>query len=92
MNSLTQLDGLPIDTSCVEVLQRPIEFTLNSAIGVMHQVVEVVSVGRLDRHLECIDGQITAQGSGDLPAHNEANEHVDDEGRIDQVAVSLHVG
>ena len=32
---------------------------LNSAIEVMHQVREVPSVARIDRHLTCVDGQIT---------------------------------
>jgi hypothetical protein len=40
VNSLTQLDGLPINTSNVGALRRPIEFTLIVAIGVIAEAHE----------------------------------------------------
>lgn len=92
VNSLTQLDGLPIDTSHVEVLQRPIEFTLNSSIRMMHQSREVVFVARVDRHLERVDGEVTAQRGRRLPPDDGPREHVDDERDVGPAGVGLHVG
>jgi hypothetical protein len=34
---------------------------LNAAIRMMHQVGEVVFFARVDRHLERVDGEVTAQ-------------------------------
>src|ERR1700677_1748413 len=46
---------------CHGVLRQPVEFTVNAPIAVMNQTREVVTP-REDRHLECVDGYVTAQG------------------------------
>ena len=54
----------------------------------MDQAVEDLAVtGAVPhRHLEGVDGEVGAQGLGDLPADHHAGEHVDDEGRVDPAA------
>jgi hypothetical protein len=61
VNSVIQPAGLPIDTSMIEVLRRPIEFALNAPVRMMDESFEVVAA-REDSHLECVDREITAQG------------------------------
>jgi hypothetical protein len=56
VNFLTQLDGLPIDTSYVEVLQRPIEFTQYLSIRYSERLGEaeiVASVGTIGDCYDC---------------------------------------
>jgi len=43
-------------------------------------------------HLQSVDGQIGPQAVGDLPAHHQATEHVDDERGVDPAAMGLHIG
>jgi len=57
----------------------------------MHQVREVVFVASVDRHLECVDRQVTAQRSRRLPPDDKPTEHVNDERHLDLTSVSLHV-
>jgi hypothetical protein len=57
----------------------------------MHQVREVVFVASVDRHLERVDRQVTAQRSRHLPLDDEPTEHVNDERHVDLTGVSLHV-
>ena len=60
----------------------------------MDQAVEDLAVAGAvpHRHLEGVDGEVRAQGLGDLPAHHHAGEHVDDEGGVDPAGVRLDVG
>ncbi len=78
----------------IEVLRRPFEFTLNSAVAVVNQAVEDLAVtGAVPhRHLEGVDGEVRAQGLGDLPADHHAREHVDDEGGVHPAGMGLDVG
>ena len=60
----------------------------------MDQAVEDLAVtGSVpNRHLKGVDGEVRAQGFGDLPAHHQAGEHVEDEGGVDPPSVRLDVG
>ena len=65
---------------------------LTASVIVMDQSRESEIVARVDRHLECVQGEVTAQRRGRLPPHNAATEHVDDERDVDPSGVRLHVG
>ena len=43
-------------------------------------------------HLEGIDGEVRAQGLGDLPTDDHAREDVDDESGVETAAMGFHVG
>ena len=58
----------------------------------MDQPGESEIVARVDRHLECVQGEIAAQRRGRLPPHDAATEHVDDERDVDPSGVRLDVG
>jgi len=58
----------------------------------MHQSREVVFVARVDRHLERVDGEVTAQRGRRLPPDDGPREHVDDERDVGPAGVGLHVG
>ena len=74
------------------MLRQPVEFALNASVIVMDQSRESEIVARVDRHLECVQGEVTAQRRGRLPPHNAATEHVDDERDVDPSGVRLDVG
>ena len=58
----------------------------------VHQSREVIGRAREDRHLQRVDGKVTAQRGRDLPADDIAAEHIDDKGHIDPARMGLHVG
>ena len=78
----------------IEVLRRPVEFTLNSVVAVMDQAVEdLTAPGPVPhRHLEGVDGEVRAQGLRDLPADHHPRKHVDDERGVDPAGMGLDVG
>lgn len=67
---------------------------LNAPVAVMHETVEdLAGAGAVpDGHLQCIDGQVRPQRSRQLPAHDHAGVHVDDERRVDPALEGAHVG
>ena len=60
----------------------------------MDELAGVVSVAGPgpQAHLEGVEGQIGAQAGGDLPAHDAAGEHVEDEGDVDPAGEGAHIG
>lgn len=49
-------------------------------------------VARVDRHLECVDGEVAAQRRGHLPTNDGSAEDVNDERHVGPPTVALHVG
>jgi hypothetical protein len=54
----------------VEVLRRPLEPGLATAVGVVHQSLQLLAAAAPDGHLQGVQGQVGAQGPGYLPAHH----------------------
>ena len=78
----------------IEVLRRPVESALNSAVGVVDQSGHVLA-GALpfpQAHVQCVESEIGAHAPGDLPAHDTAAEHVQDERGVDPAGVGANVG
>jgi len=92
--------GIPrrADRSHDVVLGQPLGVAnrqiLNSLVRVMHQAVEDLTLSGAvpDGHLQGVDGQVRAQGVGQLPAHDHPAEDVDEEGGVQPADVGLHVG
>ena len=82
------------DSSGVEVLRRPFDFTLDPSVAVVDQAVEDLACSGAipDGHLQGVDGEIRAQAVGDLPADHQARVHVDDERRVHPPGVGLYIG
>src|SRR4051812_42847832 len=77
----TASSNSPPRTSVIEVLRRPVEFALDSAVAVMGQAGDVVASALLcpQAHVEGVKGQIGAQAGGHLPADDHPGEDVEDE-------------
>ena len=58
----------------------------------VHETREVALAASEDRHLERIEGEVTARRVRHPPTHDVAVEHVNDEGHVDPVRVALHIG
>lgn len=75
------------------MLRRPIEFTLDAAVRVVHEAVEVVACpGAVpDGHFEGVDGQVGSQRDRGLPADDHAGVHIDDECGVYPAGVGLDI-
>ena len=65
VNSVIHPAGLPINASTIEVLRRPVESGLNSAIRMVDQSVEVRAVSGPvpDRLFQCVQREVGLQRS-----------------------------
>ena len=76
----------------IEVLRRPVEFTLRAAIAVVHKARERIAAARVDRLFPRVEDEGGAQRGGLPPADDAPREHIDDEGDIDEPGPGRHVG
>jgi hypothetical protein len=76
----------------MKVLRRPIEFALDSAIGMMNEIPVHPVAARPDRHLQRVEGKFGPEIIRNLPADDFPREQVEDEGRIHETACRLDVG
>ena len=68
----------------IEVLRRPVEFTLRSPIAVVDQLI--TRRPGVERLLQRIEGDIAAERAGHAPAHEAAREDIDDAGDVGNAA------
>jgi hypothetical protein len=73
---------IPSQLLIVEVLRRPLEFTLAAAVGVVHEVGQKAASPLPERHLQRLQGHLGAQRARQRPADDHAAEHVDHEGGV----------
>jgi hypothetical protein len=83
---------LPSQLLTVEVLQRPLEPSLDPAVAVMHQGVQAGVLAGPDRHLQSVQRQAGAQGGRDPPADDGAAVGVDDERGVAKPRPGGHIG
>ena len=83
VNSLTQLDGLPINTSYVGVLRRPIEFTLRRGVRIALQLVETEMTPGLGRQVERFDDEAHGRRTRGLPPDDATAEDIGNERNVD---------
>src|SRR5665647_1845701 len=86
--------GLPINTSNIKVLRRPVESSLNSLVAVMGQPGDVtpLALAGPDAHLQGVQREVGAQRGGQLPADHPPGEHVDHERGVDPSGERAAVG
>jgi hypothetical protein len=75
----------------VQVLRRLVESTLAARVAVVDQPA-TAQLAAPDGHLQRVQGQVGAQVGGELPTHQQAAEHIQDEGDVDPAFPGAHVG
>ena len=66
----------------IEVLRRPVEFTLRPVVGVHHRA-GLASVASPDGHLQGVDDELGAEVIRDRPADDATREGVDHSRQVD---------
>ena len=76
----------------MEVLRRPIEFTLRPGIAVMHEPVERVAPSGVEGLLQGVEHELRPHRTRHPPPDDAPGEHVDHEGHVDKPAPGRNVG
>jgi hypothetical protein len=70
VNAFIHPAGLPIDTSTLEVLRRPVEFALDPMIRVMHKL-STLDITLPQRHLQGVQRQLGTHMPSQPPPDDE---------------------
>ena len=74
------------------MLRPPLKSALHAAVRVMNEAVESRCSACVDGHLQGVEGQVGSQRRRDLPADDDAGEHVEHEGHVDDARPGRAVG
>ena len=85
VNSFIHPAGLPINTSMIEVLRRPVESALRAAVGMMNELT--VGLTASEGHHQCVDDEVGGLSFAHRPADHAAIVEVLDPGQ-EQLAVA----
>lgn len=83
---------VPLNTSMVEVLRRPIESALRPAVAVMDQATIMLRLARIERLFQCIKDEVGSHRRADAPTHDASGKHVDDKGHVQPALPGRDVG
>jgi hypothetical protein len=82
---------VPSQLLAIEVLRRPLEFTLHAAVAMVDEPGKV-ALALPEGHLQGVEGKVGSQVVGRLPAADEAAESIKDEGHTDKPRPGAHGG
>src|SRR5665647_2663550 len=94
VNSFIHPAGLPINTSTIKVLRRPVESALGTGITVVDQPAHVVpgAAAVPQRHVQGVQRQVGLHGPRGPPPDDHPGEHVDRERDVDEPRPGRDVG